>query len=164
MRLCSIALSLCAMILTPPVSAQWATHVEDDVFSGGKQARLGGDIDGGHGLIFDCDADSLSLSWIERSSEDSKVTPSDFTLVVKVDQSDVYRFTAISSVRNEKFWQVTTTDRDNILKLLTELKNAQSKILVGIQHVGYEGKWAGTASPAGSTRETERFIQACGLK
>lgn len=142
----------------------WFTQVEDDVFTGGKKAMLGGDIGPNHGLLFNCDSDGLTMSFLERRADDEPIRSREFNLVVKVDGQPVRKFSGSSSIRNKDWWHIETNDSDGIVQLLEELKSAQSKVLVGIQAVGFDNKWSGTANASGSTRETERFLKACQIK
>jgi len=46
--------------------AEWMTKVEDDLFSGGKEAMLTGSISPMAGIVFDCTKNSLSMAYIEK--------------------------------------------------------------------------------------------------
>jgi len=144
--------------------AGWMTTTKDDIFSGGQTAMLIGEIDAYHALIFDCDSENLTLSLIEQSKWKEGMGRGNWRLLVKVDQSQIRDFAAQSSQRNEKYIQVATSDRDSILELLKEIRDANTNIQIGMQVKEADFKWSGTASPSGSTRETDRFLQACKLK
>ncbi len=46
--------------------AEWMAKVEDDLFSGGKEAMLAGSISPMVGIVFYCTKNSLSLAYIEK--------------------------------------------------------------------------------------------------
>lgn len=152
------------LTLSSLASAGWITTTEDDIFSGGQTARLIGDLDPFHALVFDCDSEKLALSLIEKSKWKEGMDLPNYRLLVKVDKGEIYDFAAKGSQRNEEFMQVATAERDKILGLLKEIRDAQTQIQIGLQIKETGSKWSGTSSVAGSTRETDRFLQACNLK
>lgn len=160
----SFVAAVVAMTFSSLACAGWMTTTKDDIFSGGQTAMLIGEIDAYHALIFDCDSQNLTLSLIEQSKWKDGMDRGDWRLLVKVDQSQIRDFAAQSSQRNEKYIQVATSDRDSILELLKEIREANTNIQIGMQVKEVDFKWSGTASPSGSTRETDRFLQACKLK
>lgn len=152
------------LTLSSLASAGWMTTTEDDIFSGGQKAMLLGDVDPFHALVFDCDSERLALSLIEKSKWKEGMGLANYRLLVKVDQGEIYDFAAKGSQRNEEFIQVATADRDKILGLLKEIRDAQTQIQIGLQIKETSSKWSGISSVAGSTREADRFLQACNLK
>jgi hypothetical protein len=140
------------------------TSAEDDIFSGGQKATLIGHVDPFHALVFDCDSERLTLSLIEKSKWQKGMELANYRLLVKVDQGAIHDFAAKGSQRNEQYSQVATADRDKILGLLREIRDAQAQIQIGMQIKETGSKWSGTSSVAGSTREADRFLQACNLK
>ena len=155
MRLRTAVLTLTTLIFATQASAQWMAKVEDDIFSGGKKAMLIGEVDNFHAFVFDCDAESA------KGDSAAKVAAS---LIVKVDQGQIQRFVATTSQRNDTHWQALTSDREQILNILTQIRDAESGIQIGVQVPDIDFKWSGVASPAGSTKETDRFVAACKLK
>lgn len=159
-RLISVVLGL---VVASAANADWMTHVEDDIFSGGQKAMLVGTIDPYHALIFDCVSDGLSMHFLEKTKWESGMAQASFRLLVKVDQGEVYDFAAKGSQRNDVFIQASVSDKDRVLKLLGEIRDAQQQIQLGLRVKEIDAKWSGIASVAGSTRETDRFLKACNL-
>lgn len=164
MRKLSAISAVVALTFSSLASAGWLTTTQDDIFSGGQKAMLIGEVDAFHALVFDCDSERLSAALIEQSKWHEGMELASYKLLVKVDQGEIYDFPGKGSQRNEKYTEVATNDKEQILKLLNEIRDAKSKIQIGMQIVETNGKWSGIASPAGSTRETDRFLQACKLK
>jgi len=160
----SMISAVVALTFSSFASAGWMTKTEDDIFSGGQKAMLIGEVDPFHALVFDCDSENLAFSLIEKSKWQEGMELVSHRLLVKVDEEGIHDFAAKGSQRNEHYVQISTADRDKILGLLKEIRDAQNQIQIGIQIKELGGKWSGTASVAGSTRETDRFLQACKLK
>lgn len=145
-------------------NADWTTIIQDDIFNGGKTAVLVGPISQQQSVAFDCDSDGLSLALLQKDKWSETRVSSTWNLLIKIDAGEIYRFTAASRKRNDQYVQYITQDKDEILKVLAELRGAKSKILLGIQSAEFDSKWSGTASVGGSTKATNEFIQACKLK
>src|SRR5690606_7218438 len=148
------------------VSAEWSATIEDDIFTGKKKASLIGRISLNQMLVFDCDSQDLTFSFLERSR---RVESEDFSrpivrLIAKVDHGKIHEFDASAGRRNENYVAMTVVDRGGILDLLKEIRNAQSKIQLGLHERLTDSRWSGTASVRGSTRETTRFLKACELE
>lgn len=154
---------IAGVTLSTFASAGWLAAIQDDIFSGGKKAMLAGEVDNFHALIFDCTADSLALSIIEKSKWQDGMERITYRLLVKVDQGEVHDFAGVSSQRNDEYIQIATQDRDGILKLLGQVRDAQSQIQIGLKANEIDSKWSGIASVVGSTLQAERFMQACNL-
>lgn len=152
------------LAVTSAANADWMTSVEDDIFSGGQKAMLMGNIDPYHALIFDCDSNGLSMNLLEKAKWESGMARASYRLLVRVDQGEVYDFAAKGSQRNDLFTQTSVLDKDEVLKLLGEIRDAQQQVQVGLQIKEIGAKWSGIASAAGSTRETDRFLNACNLQ
>ncbi|AOE86997.1 hypothetical protein [Pseudomonas sp. TCU-HL1] len=160
----SVISAVVALTFSSLASAGWMTTTQDDIFSGGQKAMLIGEVDPFHALVFDCDSERLALSLIEKSKWQEGMELASYRLLVKVDQGAIYDFAAKGSQRNEQYVQSSTADRDKILGLLKEIRDAQAQIQIGLQITETGSKWSGTSSVAGSTREADRFLQACNLK
>ncbi|MBK5553815.1 hypothetical protein JFU49_26560 [Pseudomonas sp. TH03] len=160
----AVAVALVGITFSSIASAYWSATIQDDIFSGGKKAMLLGDISPGQTLAFDCDASDLSIALLQKSKWPEGRESSSWKLLIKVDQGEIHKFTAESSKRNEDYIQYSTNEREEILKVLSELRDAKSSVQLGIQSNEFESKWAGAMPVSGSTRETDRFMQACKLK
>jgi hypothetical protein len=158
------AVGALGLVVSTLASAGWSTTVQDDIFSGGKTAMLIGYISPYQSVVVDCNSEGLSLALLQQEKPQEGRGTSSWNLLVKVDGGDVHRFTAVSGRRNDKFSQYATADQDEIMKVLQDLRNAKSQVLFGLQSEEYNAKWSGTAPVDGSTRETDRFMQACKLK
>lgn len=158
------AVALIGMAVSSAASADWYTKTQDDIFSGGKKAVLLGSINPGQAVAFDCDSEHLSFAFLQKEEWAKGRTSSTWKLLVKVDNGEVHRFTSESEKRNDEYVQYATEEKEEIMKLLIELRNAKLVIQLGIQSEEFDSKWSTTVSPAGSTRETDKFLQACQLK
>ena len=164
MRFSALALAIFTTVFAIHESAEWTSKVEDDIFSGGKKAILVGQIDSFRALVFNCDSDSVEFAYVGQSKKgDAAAAAYGATIIVKVDQSEIERFNATSSQRNDTHWQVVSTEKEQILKLLNQIRDAHNSIQVGVQVPDVNFKVSGVASTAGSTRETDRFTTACKL-
>lgn len=152
------------LAITSAANADWMTSAEDDIFSGGQKAMLMGSIDPYHMLIFDCDSTGLSMSLLEKGKWESGMELASYRLLVRVDQNEVYDFSAKGAQRNEQYTQAYVADRTKILKLLGDIRDAQQQIQIGLEIKEIGAKWSGIASAGGSTRETDRFLNACNLQ
>ena len=164
MRLRTAVLTLTTLIFATQASAQWMAKVEDDIFSGGKKAVLIGEVDNFHAFVFDCDAERLTFALIGKNAKGDNAARAAASLIVKVDQGQIQRFAATTSQRNDTHWQALTSDREQILNILTQIRDAESGVQIGVQVPDIDFKWSGVASTAGSTKETDRFVAACKLK
>ncbi|MFH8134198.1 hypothetical protein ABU178_08425 [Pantoea osteomyelitidis] len=142
--------------------ADWDAKVEDDIFSGGKQAMLVGMISMNNGIIFDCTKDSLSMAYVEKG--DYKAAESlPVTMIVKVDSNDPVSLQGNFSKRNDEYLQAATT-QDGLVNILTQLKQAQSKVLIGLNVEAVNKKMSFSADAVGSTKAVTDFATACGIK
>jgi hypothetical protein len=161
-----IAATVLFLVIAIPsvASADWSTSTQDDIFSGGKKAMLFGSISPGQAVAFDCDSEGLSLAFLQKEKWAEGRASSEWKLLIKVDQGEIHRFTAESAQRNNDYAQYITREKEEILKVLADLRNAKSVIQLGLQSEQFDSKWSGTASAGGSTRETDKFMQSCKLK
>ncbi|MGE9763917.1 hypothetical protein [Pseudomonas sp. PDM20] len=164
MRKLSAISAVVALTLSSAASAGWLTSTQDDIFSGGQKAMLIGEMDPFHALVFDCDSERLGMALIEKSKWQEGMERASYQLLVKVGQGTIHDFAAKGSQRNEEYVQIATSEREPLLLLLDEIRNAKGRIQVGLQNTDTDSKWSGIASSAGSTRETDRFLQACKLE
>src|SRR3990167_10085170 len=158
--LISLALGLA---VSSAANAEWVTNAQDDIFSGGQKAMLIGAIDPYHTLVFDCDSNGLFMSLLEKGKWEKGMELASYRLLVKVDRGEVYDFAARGSQRNDLYTQASVSDKTEILKLLGEIRDAQQQVQIGMQIKEFGAEWSGTASVAGSTREANRFLNACKL-
>lgn len=155
---------MCGFVMSSFANADWITTTQDDIFSGGKTAMMLGYISPFQSVAVDCNSDGLSLALLQKEKWQDGRPSSAWNLLVKVDGGEVHRFIASSGQRNTEYVQYITFEKDEIFKVLAELRNAKSQILLGLQSDEFNAKWSGTAPVSGSTRETDKFIQACKLK
>ncbi|ATE76257.1 MULTISPECIES: hypothetical protein [Pseudomonas] len=155
---------LIGIAISSTASAQWDTTIQDDIFSGDKKAMLLGNISPSQAVAFDCDSDGLSLALLQEEKWADGRTSSEWKLLIKVDKGEIHRFTVESAKRNNQYTQYVTREKEEILKVLADLREAKSVIQLGLQSEEFDSKWSGTVSVGGSTRETDKFTQACKLK
>ena len=156
--------ALLGIAISSTASADWSTSTQDDIFSGGKKAMLFGNISPSQAVAFDCDSEGLTLALLQKEKWPEGMTSSVWKLLIKVDQGEIHRFTAENSKRNADYAQYATNEKGEILKVLADLRNAKSVVQLGLQSDAFDSKWSGTVSVGGSTRETDKFMQACKLK
>lgn len=143
-------------------SAQWATSTEDDIFTGGKKATMVASLGdySTNALIFDCTKNDLTFAYVEPSNEPEKVTNIPVEMVVKVDSGDIKKMQSGFGQRNDKYIEVSVSDRDIITQILKEASKAKSKMVVGIS--GDEiGQHSVTANVSGSGKAINKFSAAC---
>jgi hypothetical protein len=157
------AVAMMGLVLSGAVNADWYASIEDDIFSGGKKGVLVGEIGTSHALAFDCGENKLTAALIEEGKEENAGPRMDGELLVKVDQNPPVKMTATYGQRNPTFRQIISYDSDSALTVLKQIQAAQSQILVGVTFPATGSKWSATASVSGSTRETNRFLEACKL-
>lgn len=155
---------LASMIFSGAASAEWFTNIQDDIFSGGKKAMLVGAISPYQALVFDCDSESLTLAIISKEKWADGMEKVNTKILVKVDEGGVHELSAINSKRNTEYNQSMAAEKAVVLSILTDIRDAQSNIQLGLSMPEIGGKWSGVISPAGSTREANRFIEACKLQ
>lgn len=144
------------------VSAEWMTKIEDDLFSGGKQAMMYGELSGFNGIIFDCTKDGMSLSYVEKGAFNAKNTVP-VTIIVKVDGNDPLKLEGNFQKRNDEYIQAITQQAD-ILQILPQLKQAKSKMLIGLNVQEINKKMSFSADVRGSTKAVNDFAEACEIK
>lgn len=152
----------CVSLVSFSANAEWVTKVEDDLFSGGKQAMMYGTISLMNGIIFDCTKDELSLSYVEKGPFDAK-EPIPVTIIVKVDGNDPLRLEGNFKKRNDEYMQ-GTTNQAGIIQVLTQLKQAKSKMLIGLSVQAVNKKMSFSADVEGSTKAVNEFAEACEIK
>ena len=155
-------LLIASSVVSLNANAEWFTKAEDDIFSGGKQAMLLGSISEMSGIAFDCTKDSLELSYIEKGSFKAD-GPVPVTIIVKIDSNEPVKFQGDFSRRNDEFIQASTT-QDGIKEVLSQLKLAKSKMLIGLSFDAVNKKMSFSADVAGSTKAVNDFTSACELK
>ncbi|WP_114192498.1 hypothetical protein [Edaphovirga cremea] len=155
---------LFSMLFTPFAHAQWTTQVDDDLFTGGKKATMLGDLQGTEAaLIFDCTNKMVSISYIQRHSDQETISRVPFTLIVKIDANDALKMDAQSGRRNSKYLEISADDKDQILAIIKNLQQAKNQILVGLQTKDGGNQFSLSGGVSGSTKATDQFIKACEL-
>lgn len=164
MRTLSTLAAVTCLFVCTSASAQWMAKVEDDIFSGGKKATLFGEIDSHHSFVFNCDAENLAFAVVGESRKGDEAAHVTASILLKIGQGQIQRITAATSQRNENHWQAESVDREQILAILKQIRDADGNIQVGVQAPDIDFKWSGVAGAAGSTKESDRFVSACKLK
>lgn len=154
------ALLLLPLVYASIANAEWITTTEDDVFSDGKSAMMLGGLDPYSALVFDCNSSGTSLSFIQISQWNKNMEGAESRVLVKVDSNNKYEFIGRLYQRNDKYIGVRVED-PNLVKLLAEIKEAKSKVIIGLANKSNDQKWNGAASAYGSTKATQQFIDAC---
>ncbi|WP_323149396.1 hypothetical protein [Pseudomonas oryzihabitans] len=144
-------------------NAEWRTFVEDDVISDAKTAMLVGAVDGMHRLVFDCDSSSLTMSLLEDGKWREGMRSVGGKLVVKVDKAEKNTFSVALHPRNEKAIAMRTEEAEKIKKLLGQIRESKSKVLLGFVIESADIKWTGEADTYGSTKAVDQFTKACGI-
>lgn len=157
-KICIIAASL----ITSTAYARWVTNTDDDLFSGGKQAMMLGEVSSQNSaIIFDCTKQSLKVSYVEmdKTSEVTSDIPMD--LILKVDANSPVKLDATLSRRNVQSIQISSNDDEQIKTLLKQIKDAKSKILIGFQTKDGGNQISLSGNASGSTVAVNSFVNAC---
>lgn len=155
-------LLVASSVVSLNASAEWMTKTDDDLFTGGKQSMLFGSISTNNAIAFDCTKDTLELSYIEKGPFNAQ-GPVPVTIIVKVDANEPVRFQGNFTKRNEEYIQAGT-NQDGIKQVLSQLKQAKSKIVIGMNVEATDKKMSFSAGVIGSTKAVNDFASACELK
>ncbi|WP_213993793.1 hypothetical protein [Sodalis sp. dw_96] len=156
-------LIMAAIFFSTLCHAAWYTKVDDDIFSGKKNAMLFGDLNSASSLlVFDCSPDNLSISYLEKTTA-AEIPPAPIDMLVKVDSADVVKFDAIMGRRNDTYMSISAADKDLILTLLSQIKSARNKILLGLQNTSVGMKLSLSTDAQGSSKAVADFVTACGI-
>ncbi|OIN18270.1 hypothetical protein AO411_2003310 [Salmonella enterica subsp. enterica serovar Sarajane] len=156
---------LLTALLAPVAYADWDTQTDDDVFSGGKRAMLLGVLSSvGHNVVFDCSENKLMFSFLEEDNNSMLDAPIPVDLFVKIDDNEIAKLNALMMRRNSKFMGAESSDEDNIIKLLKQLRSAKKKIIVGIQDKDGENRQSYSGDVVNSTSAVSNFVKACNIK
>ncbi|WP_338804424.1 hypothetical protein WDV76_02835 [Xenorhabdus griffiniae] len=144
-------------------NAMWVTQSNENIFNEKKSLMLG-QLSGSSSVVaFDCEDGELSISYLE----DDKETDMDgmpMELMIKIDSNPIIKFSAITERRNSNSMGITSGDKNGIIKVLSQLRNASSKFLVGVIISGTDGKISRSGNVNGSTKAVNKFISDCGIK
>lgn len=163
MRLPAIVLAA-ALLCAGPAGAQWDTKVDDDIFSGGKKALLLGFITSDSFLVADCDSSGeLSFAYAQVGDWEEAMTLGNFRLLVKVDDNPVIEVAGKAEQRNNRSYQITSSDDAASLEIVRQIGVARRSILVGVEEPSFGMKYSATAKAAGSTSAVKRFLGACSI-
>ena len=159
----------CSLLLTtlvmPFAHADWATRVDDDVFTGGHKAMMLGLLGSTNNvLIFDCSRSVLDIAYVEQDSSTQDIDGLPVDLVVKIDSAPIVKFDAILSRRNSTTIQAKSEDAASITSVLKALQTAKSKVIVGIQSKAGTNQQSLTGNIYGSTASVNDFTKACEIK
>lgn len=155
---------LASMTFITTANANWLVKVEDDVINDAKSAILIGNVDDAHSLVFDCDSNSLAMVFLEEGKWKEGMRGRQGKLVVKVDKNEKKTFLVELYQRNDKFLGLKTTDEASIRPLLSQIRNATNRVLVGFYFEDTGSKWTGEADVYSSSKTVEKFTSACGIK
>ncbi|WP_387467675.1 hypothetical protein [Photorhabdus sp. RM323S] len=150
------------LIFSCVANAQWITRSEENIFNE-KKSFMMGTLSNSSGVIgFDCDNGELSISYIEEDKKTESVK-APMNLMIKIDSNDIVKFDAIMDRRNDNSMEIASNDRIGIISLLSQLKNAKSKFLIGIVLPGTDAKSSYYGDVAGSTKAVDKLVSDCGI-
>lgn len=161
-----ISLPIFMIFASFSASAQWVTSTEDDVFSGGQKATMFvsvNDYNGDQAFVFDCTKDELSFSYIEKSPDLGQLKIP-VKMVVKIDSGAIINIDGETAQRNSEYSEITSSDRESILKIMQEASKAKSKIIVGLSVPEIDVKQSYSANVVGSKKAIDKFMAACEIK
>lgn len=142
--------------------AEWETKTEDDLFNGGKSAMMIATLNSQAAVAFDCTKESLKMAYLEADKNPS-VSDVQVNMIVKIDSNEVLKFSAKPRVRNNQAIEIYT-DQDDVLKVLSQLRDAKSKFQLGLAIPGTDKKSSFSMGVTGSTGAVNSFIGACEIK
>lgn len=153
---------IAASLMVSTAHARWVTNTEDDLFSGGKQAMMIGEVSNPNSaIIFDCTKQKLSVAFVEmdKTSEVTSDIPMD--LILKVDGNNAVKLDATLARRNVQSVQISANDADQIKTLLKQIKDAKSKIQIGAQTKDGGNQMSSSGNASSSTAAVNSLVSAC---
>jgi hypothetical protein len=151
-------------IVSTPALADWATKVEDDIFTGGEKATLAGIEDDDSGIVFDCTKNDLKVNYIERSNASDLTEGIPVELLFKIDQNSPIKLNGQTEIRNSNFFGLSvggSETSDDLKTLLDQIGNARHKILFGYRYPSDGHKASYTFGTSGSAVAVSKFVKAC---
>lgn len=151
-----------ASLMASTAHARWVTNTEDDLFSGGKQAMMVGEVSNPNGaIIFDCTKQKLKVAYVEMDKTTEITSDIPMDLILKVDGNTAIKIDASLERRNVQSVQISSDDTEQIKALLKQLKDAKSKMQVGAQTKDGGNQTSFSGNVSGSTTAVTSFVNAC---
>ncbi|MGX1306218.1 hypothetical protein AB7M35_000938 [Amorphus suaedae] len=144
--------------------AQWTTDVTDDLFSDNKNASMVGMINFNSGMYLSCSGpEKLTFSYIERGDWEPGMDGVPAKLIVQVDGGEKHALHGVFYDHNADFYGVESDEVDKIRPIVAAIRDAKSKIMVGLLIESSGRSYSASVSVNGSTRAASRFIEACNI-
>lgn len=163
-----LLLVLCMLLSMNSSIARWDVEVKNDLFSGGKTARLFGEMQRkqiASLIAVDCDSHGkLSLIYSQPNDNNklAEVTPLIVKMAIKVDRNDVIIAKAQVHKADDGSLEIKTDDKAFIMTLLTQLRIAGSEVILGVDMPA--GNISSMGNVKNSTKSINQFVSACNIK
>ena len=159
--------ALAALALsTTAANAEWMTTVEEDLFSEGSTATMIGLISLNSSIYATCNADSVTIAYVEAAGDASEVTePIELgEIVFKGDNSERHLSKTSIYRHNNGYVGFTFDDTDRVVDVIRDIGKADSKISVGLNLVLSDKPMTVSVSARGSSKAVKSFFEACGIE
>lgn len=150
------------ILVSLSASAQWVAKAEESIFGGSKSTMMGQFTDSKSVILFLCDNDALSVSYIELDSK-TEMDPVPVSFLVKVDGNQTIEFSTELRRKNSEVVEARGDDRKKILSILKQLKSSKQKFMVGVSVNNSSMKFSFSGDVIGSTVAVNKFTNACGI-
>ncbi|WP_340611906.1 hypothetical protein [Xenorhabdus bharatensis] len=154
------------LFLVPSIAnAMWFTQSDENIFNEKKAFMIGQLFNSSSAIAFDCEDGELSISYLEddKITED-EISGTPMNLIFKVDSNPIVKFNAVMERRNKDTMAVTSSEKSEIIKILSQLRNAKSNFMFGITNPNIDMKHSGKGDIKNSTKAVNKFISDCGIK
>ncbi|MBT0366188.1 hypothetical protein ISO55_04255 [Morganella morganii subsp. morganii] len=158
-----LLLSIPILLASYSVHAGWLTEVEESIFGDNKALMIGEIKDSKSGIIFLCDKDTLSVSYLELE-RNSDMNPVPVTFLMKIDSNPVIEFNTTLQKRNSDSIEARGNDKVKIISLLKQLSVSKQRFLAGISVDDTDIKYSFSGNVLGSTAAVTKFTNACNIK
>lgn len=161
-----VAAALGLLLATTPAFAQWATTVEEDLFSDGGSATMIGLISMNASIYATCDAESMSIAYIEAASDAGELSaPVEVgEIVIKGDNGSRHASKTSIYRHNNTYVGFSFDDSEGVLAVIRDIGKASSKISVGLDLILSDKPMTVSASAQGSSKAVKQFLEACGVQ
>ncbi|MEG1213242.1 MAG: hypothetical protein RSE29_19165, partial [Leclercia sp.] len=150
----------------PASQAAWKVNIENDIFSNGKTAELIGEIKNTkQSIIFDCSQNKLAFSQVEENMNTTVKQGGKFKTLLKVDDNPPVTFTTTLARRDPQAIQLTSTEADKIVQVLSQLMQQRSStdFLTGVTDTHGKQLSSGAGSVNSAKKALKKFIAACDI-
>lgn len=145
-------------------AADWNTQVQEDVFSGKNTAIMIGGIFAPLNVYLSCDGDRNNKLAVIFKMDDKMPEGVPGEVVIKTDDGEITRYQTKSYEHNDSYGGFATElTAEDAGKLISAIRVAKKRVLVGLQVAAIDMKGSHTFSASGSKKAAELFAKTCEL-